>query len=102
MLHAILDLGITDGLEGTGVELVHAVEHVAAGFPGNSSGVLEEKYRITQRTQRDTGILAGQIAGTPEAGRNGLHVGEGRGVRGMQHDEGWQLLVHRAEAVGQP
>ena len=102
LLDAGLDFRIADGGERAAVQFVEAVEHVAAGFARDAGRVLEEKHRIAERAQRDAGVLAWQIAGTPEPGGNRLHVRVRRGVRGVQHDEGRQLLVHRAEAVGQP
>ena len=60
-------------------------------------------YRIGSplRAERHAGVLARQIAGRPEPGRDGLQLLRVRRL-GHQDDERRQVLVERAQAVGDP
>ena len=60
-------------------------------------------YRIGSPLVRndDAGVLARQVAGRPEPGRDGLDLLRVRRL-GHQDHEGRQVLVERAQAVARP
>ena len=102
LLEARGGLGVAGGLVGHLVELGEAVEHLAARGAAHAVGVAQVEHGVAGRAERHPGMLRGQEAGRPEAGRDRLHVGARVGVAGVQHDERRQVLVGATEAVGEP
>ena len=83
------------------VELAEAVERAAADLGGDAGGVVDVKDRVAPRAERGGGVLAGKVARLPEPRRDRLNLLSVRWL-GDEHDEGRQVLVERAEAVGDP
>jgi len=65
LLGARLDIGITQRLVAPAVELLQAVEHLAAQLARDTRGVVQIQDRVARRTERDAGVLSGQEARTP-------------------------------------
>ena len=101
LLDAGVGLGVGDFLVGDFVEGVDAVEGFAADGGGDAWGVVDVEDGVASGTEGDAGVFAGEVAGGPEAGGDGLFLGAvGRG--GDEDDEGGEVLIHGAEAVGGP
>ena len=101
----LLDAGVRCGIAHLAVvdfvQFPQPVERRAADLGGDAVGVVDVKNRIAAGAEGNAGVLARQIAGRPQAGRNRLHL-LGVGRIGHQHDEGRQIVIHRAQAVGSP
>ena len=102
LLGARLDLGVADLFVAAAIEFTQTVEHFAAQLARDARCVIEIKHRLTLRAEGNARVPALEITAAPQPRRNRLHVGERAGVFRVQHDERGQILVERAEPVGEP
>ena len=71
----------------------------AAHVGGHAGRVVDVEDRVALAAEGDAGVLAGQVAARPQArGDRLLLLAVGR--LGHQHDEGGQVFIQRAQAVG--
>jgi hypothetical protein len=101
LLNARVRFGIADFLVVDLVEGVEAFDGALAHAVGHAGRVVDEENGVAFAAEAHAGVLAGQIAAGPEARGDGLLLLAIR-RRGDEHDEGGQVLVHRAEAVRSP
>ncbi len=101
LLDASVGLGVGDFLVGDFVEGVDAIEGFAADGGGDARGIVDVEDGVASGTEGDAGVFAGEVAGGPEAGGDGLFLGA-VGGGGDEDDEGREVLIHGAEAVGGP
>ena len=92
------DLRIELLLELMAVELVELFEHRPAAGAADAVGIAQVEHRIFARPELHALILRVQEAAAPQPGVERLIALPGRD----QHDERRQIVVHRAEAVGEP
>lgn len=98
-----LDFGVADFGELFLVELGDEIEHLVAGFATDAFGVGKEENGIAGGLEGDALVLGGEEAGAPKAGVEALDVSFSAGpVGGVENDEVGEVLVHTAEAVGEP
>ena len=86
---------------GVGVEAGEGVEHRAAGGGVDAGGVVEEEHGVALRAKGDAVVAAGEKACAPHAREEGLRGGF-RGPLWREDDEGGEIVVLAAEAVGEP
>ena len=102
LLGAGLDFRVTDQFISGLIQGGETVEHFTAELAGNARSVLQKKHRVALGPQGNARVFARKKTSPPEPGRNGLHIGAGIRMRGMQHHKRGQVLIHRAKAPRQP
>ena len=96
-----VDLGIADGAEVLAVEGLDVVEHRAARVAADARRVADIGHGIAGTAETHSLVLSRQETVTPVMLEEELAAGLGL-IRRGHHDEVWEVLVHRTEAVGEP
>ena len=94
-------LGVAHGFVELAIHVVDAVNHGATEVAVDAGRVAQVQDRITAGAECDRGVFGREKTGSPEAVGKRLDVARDGHLRG-EHDEGRELVVDGAEAVGEP